>query len=105
MNLNEIFYFGESVLLPAYRGQKLYRHFFQEREAAALAQGFHTTVFCAIDRAPDDPRRPANYQPLDEVWKHFGYQKQADLVAYYEWAEIGEEHETAKPLTFWMKQI
>lgn len=39
MNLDEIFYFGESVLLPEYRGLGLGVEFFKAREAAARAHG------------------------------------------------------------------
>ena len=35
MDLTRIFYFGESVLLPDYRGQGIGVRFFEEREAAA----------------------------------------------------------------------
>lgn len=55
-----VFYFGESVLLPAFRGQGIGHAFFQAREAHARALGgFALTAFCAVDRAADDPRRPA----------------------------------------------
>lgn len=105
IDINGIFYFGESVLLPEYRGKKIYRHFFHEREAAALAQGFQTTAFCAVDRSTDDPRRPASYEPLDAVWKHFGYEKHPELCSYYDWTEIGNTDETTQTLTYWLKKI
>ena len=57
--LGQVFYFGESVLLPAYRGQGLGHRFFDEREDYARRLGrFNTTAFCAVERAEDDPRRP-----------------------------------------------
>ncbi len=65
--LNSIFYFDESVILPAYRHQGVYRQFFQLREQAAKDYGAEIATFCAIDRAPDDPRRPLDYKPLDDV--------------------------------------
>lgn len=101
----EIFYFGESVLLPAYRGQKIYRQFFQERETAARQYGSKIAAFCEIKRAADDSRRPKDYIPLDKVWRHFGYEKHPELCMYYEWKEIGEETMSAKPLIFWLKKL
>jgi GNAT superfamily N-acetyltransferase len=105
MQLNKIFYLGESVLLPAYRGRNVYRHFFKEREAAAKEYGSEITAFCAVERAPNDTRRPADYIPLDGTWKHFGYTRHPQLRAYYEWQEIGETGVSPKPLIFWIKHL
>ncbi len=105
LNLKDIFYFGESVLQPDYRGCGIYKHFFTEREAAAKEYGSKITAFAAIERADDDVRKPKNYVPLDQVWKRFGYQKHSELCAHIKWKEIGEQSETSKPLIFWLKQL
>lgn len=105
MNIKDIFYFGESVLLPAYRGQNIYRRFFQKREEAAREYGSRIAAFCAVERAEDDPRQPEGYVPLDQVWQYFGYQKHPELRAYYQWREIGEKEMSAKPLVFWLKKL
>ena len=61
-----VFYCGESVLLPAYRGQGLGHRFFDEREAHARALGgFAWTAFCSVDRDPADPRRPKSHRDND----------------------------------------
>lgn len=75
MNINEIFYLGESVLLQSHRGLGIYKTFFEARETAACEYGCKITTFCAVERPWDHPRRPKDYVPLDEVWQHFGYQK------------------------------
>jgi hypothetical protein len=103
--IKDVFYFGESVLKPEYRGQKIYRKFFKEREAAARMYHSRIAAFAAVERAIDDPRKPQNYTPLDEVWSHFGYLKHPELCAYFEWKEIGENEQTAKPLIFWLKNL
>lgn len=105
INIQNIFYLGESVLRPNYRGQNIYRHFFQEREAAATEYGCHITAFCAVERNPNDPRRPKDYRPLDKIWQHFGYQKHPELCAYYEWKELGESVASKKPLIFFLKNL
>lgn len=103
--IQDIFYFGESVLLPEYRGQGVYRHFFTQREAAAKEYGCNIVAFAAVERDPADPRKPKEYVPLDHVWKHFGYEKHPELCAYFTWKEIDEKIETPKPLIFWLKKL
>lgn len=66
-NFEDIFYFGESVLLPAYRGQGVGHRFFDLRETATRAYGSKMTAFCAIQREPHHPRKPQNYRPLDDI--------------------------------------
>ena len=96
-----VFYCGESVLLPAYRGRGLYRHFLAERERHARALGrFDRMTMCSVVRPPDHPLRPADYVPLDDVWAHFGYQPRPDLVASFEWKDLDEPGPTAKPMVF-----
>lgn len=47
---DRIFYFGESVLLPEYRGHGVGVRFFEEREAHARKLGFDCCTFCAVER-------------------------------------------------------
>ncbi|MCX8998091.1 GNAT family N-acetyltransferase [Rhizobiaceae bacterium BDR2-2] len=105
-NPERIFYFGESVLMPDYRGQGLGVRFFEEREAhARRLGGFDICCFCAVERPADHPLRPADHQPLDTFWTRRGYTHHPDLRTEYVWRDVGETHETAKPMSFWMKEI
>ena len=105
-DLNTIFYFGESLLLPAYRGQKLGHRFFDERESYVRWQGSYTmTAFCAVQRPADDPRRPADYRPLDAFWLQRGYQPNSSLQTTFSWPDIGETESTPKLMQFWTKPI
>ena len=99
------YYLAESVLLPDYRGQGAGRRFFEEREAHARELGFAHTCFAAVQRDPDDPRRPEDYLELDPFWRRLGYTPHDDLVAHLAWQEVGEEEETPKPLKFWLKNL
>lgn len=105
-NPDEIFYCGESVLLPQYRGQGVGVTFFEQREAhAAKLGGFRYSCFCAVDRPEDHPRRPADYEPLDRFWQKRGYQKTPELATTYSWKDLDEAEQSAKPMTFWMKLL
>lgn len=100
-----VFYFGESVLLPQYRGRGIGVKFFEHREAAARRHGRSICVFCAVERPADHPLKPADYLPLDEFWQHRGYVKRRDLVSSFSWQDIGDSAETAKPMVYWMKAL
>lgn len=103
-DLNEIFYFGESLLKKDYRGKGLGHRFFDGREQAALAHPhIKKTVFCAVQRPYSHKRRPEHYRPLDEFWSRRGYQKRPELVAQLMWKDLDEHAESLKPLVFWMR--
>lgn len=101
IDIDRVFYFGESILLPEWRGRGIGKTFFDLREAHARKLGYTITAFCAVDRAADHPLRPAGYRPLDTFWESRGYRKQPGLQATFVWKEIGEEIESPKTLTFW----
>lgn len=100
----KVFYFGESVLLPTYRGRGLGVRFFEEREAYARRLGrFDWCTFCAVERPGDHPLRPAGYVPLDAFWGRRGYERRTDLTTMLAWQDIGDVEETEKLMTFWLK--
>lgn len=101
----EVYYFGESVLLPDYRGQGAGRRFFEERQAQARACGAAWAAFCAVERGADDARRPPAYRPLDAFWKRLGYVKQPGMQAHFDWKEVGQAEESRHALTFWLKPL
>jgi GNAT superfamily N-acetyltransferase len=103
MDVNRIYYFGESVLLKEYRGHGLGHKFFDGREFAAKKFGYEATCFCAVERPINHPARPVDYSPLDEFWKKRGYEKKPVLQSEFSWPDIGESVETKKPMIYWMK--
>jgi GNAT superfamily N-acetyltransferase len=105
MDLTKIFYFGESVVLPDYRGRGIGIRFFQEREAAAKAHGYSQASFCSVVRPDNHPARPKDYLPLNNFWKRRGYSQRPDLVAKFSWRDIGERGESEKPMIYWMKTL
>ncbi|MGE5512768.1 MAG: GNAT family N-acetyltransferase [Bacteroidota bacterium] len=105
-DVDRIFYFGESVLLPAYRGRGLGHAFFDKREAHARVCGPYThTTFCAVVRPDDHPLRPEGYSPLDAFWSKRGYTRIEGLVGSFVWKDIDQAEETAKPMQYWMKAL
>lgn len=102
---DQVFYCGESVLLPAYRGRGLGHKFFDLREAHAKASGYKFSAFCAVIRPEDHPLRPANYSPLDAFWQKRGYRKAPGMVTTFRWKDIGHPEESDHPMQFWMRKL
>jgi GNAT superfamily N-acetyltransferase len=104
--LADVFYFGESVLLDAYRGRGLGHRFFDEREAHARRLGrFGMTAFCAVERALDDPRRPMNARSNDLFWTKRGYRRQHDMMCELQWREVGAQAPTTQQLGCWLRAL
>ena len=105
IDLSGVFYFGESVLLPEYRGQGIGHAFFDHREAAARAWGASHASFCAVVRPADHPARPASYVPLDAFWTRRGYAPVPGMIGTFHWQDHGEAEESGKPMQYWMRAL
>lgn len=99
-----LFYFGESVLLPEWRGQGIGHAFFDHREAQAARCGASATTFAAVIRPEDHPARPSGYAPLDPFWRKRGYAPVPGFVTELPWKEHGEAAESPKPMQYWMRR-
>lgn len=105
LNIASIFYCAESVLLPDYRGQGAGHRFFDLREAQGLRLGARQSAFCAVMRPTDHPARPNGYVPLDAFWHKRGYTPVEGLTTTFSWRDLGESHDTLKPMQFWMRDL
>lgn len=104
LDVARLFYFGESVLLPQYRGHGVGHAFFDHRETRAREFGANAACFAAVIRPDDHPARPAGYQPLDAFWRKRGYAPMPGFVTELAWKEHGEAEESPKPMQYWLRR-
>jgi GNAT superfamily N-acetyltransferase len=103
--IREWFYFGESVLDPAYRGRRIGHRFFDEREGHAADLGFAKTCFCSVIRPDDHPLKPDGYRPHDVFWTKRGYVKCPALSAEFAWKQVDSAgEEVPNRLVFWARE-
>lgn len=105
IDLAQVFYCAESVLLPQYRGRGIGHRFFDLREEHARSLGFRKSCFCAVQRLLNHPARPADYTPLDDFWRARGYAPLAGVIADFDWKDLGCEQSTTKKMQFWMRDL
>jgi GNAT superfamily N-acetyltransferase len=105
LDVAQIFYFGESVLLPHYQGQGIGHQFFDAREDAARCAGARQTAFCAVIRPEDHPMRPEAPRDLHPFWRARGYAPVEGLTGTLEWQDLGDEAESAHRMQFWMRDL
>lgn len=97
-------YFGESLILSEFRGQKLGHKFFALREehAQSVIDPLEFTCFCAVDRKGHS-LTPKDYRPLDDFWMRMGYSRHENLNVYYAWKDIDQAEENLKKMDYWIK--
>lgn len=92
IRLEDVFYFGESILLKSYRGLGIGHRFFDTREAHAASYGsYRITSFCSVERPTNHPLKPADYRTNDVFWLKRGYVPHPELVSNFEWTDLGEK--------------
>ncbi|OYY69584.1 MAG: GNAT family N-acetyltransferase [Sphingomonadales bacterium 28-55-16] len=101
----QIFYFGESVLLPHYQGQGIGHRFFDAREDAARAAGASKVAFCAVVRPDDHPMRPDAPRNLHPFWRARGYIPVEGLTGTLAWQDLGDDFESPHLMQFWMRDL
>jgi GNAT superfamily N-acetyltransferase len=105
MPLERYAYFGESMLLAAYRGRGVGVRFFDLREAHARRLGLSHCVFCAVDRPASHPLKPADHVANDAFWSRRGYTRMESVTSEFRWPDVGEPEDSVKQLTFWQRVL
>ena len=101
--LHDYLYFGESVVLPEYRGRGVGMRFFELREAHARALGLRHCCFCAVERPEGHPLKPDGHVGNEAFWNRRGYSRQPELACSFEWRDYDQPAPTAHRLVYWTR--
>lgn len=104
--IEQVMYFGESVLLKEYRGRGIGKIFMDERlKFAKSTPGIKMASFCSVIRDPKHPMRPSDTRDLDTFWESYGFKLMPDMKADYPWKDHGEDKPSLKQMQFWIKTL
>ena len=109
-NPHDFYYYSETLVDPAWRGQGIGRRIYALREAEARRLGFTRVCFASVVRDADDPRLPrppADYRSNDRFWNRQGFHR-TPLTIRFSWPTIqadGSTLEQSNPLEFWIRDL
>lgn len=103
--IDNLFFWGELILEPVYRGKKLGKKLYQKMGEAIKQSGYSSVCFCTVERSDDHPSKPDTYKSLEPLWEKLGFKKDEKLTFTGRWQEIGKEEATDQPMVFWVGKI
>jgi GNAT superfamily N-acetyltransferase len=100
------FYFGEGIILEAWRGKGLGVRFFELRESHARSVSIADyAVFCSVRRPAEHPLRPAQPHTNDAFWRRRGYVPLEGVACTMHWRDRNDAEASAHTLDFWIKSL
>lgn len=107
---DKIFFYGESMILPAYRSLGYGQLFYEERESYALRlSGIDTLAACILRRSDDHPLAPTDFakrrQSYEGIWSSRGFNPVPGLTAAASWCDQGSDVTTTKTYQIWLKSL
>jgi hypothetical protein len=94
IDMKDVFYCAESVLLSEYRGQGAGTCVLRPEGGARARLGFSARSPSAAWCARRSSRAARGYRPLDGFWRARGYAPLDGVVAHFGWRDIGAAEET-----------
>lgn len=110
VNLDDYYYLGEVIILPAYQGQKLTSSMYEATIKIISGLGFKKISILTVYREANDPRMPKNYVSLDGLLSHIGFKRNPLLDTTLSWETrlslTSNEHSKLNNyMQFWEKEI
>jgi GNAT superfamily N-acetyltransferase len=105
VDIEEIFYVGEVMVRADSRGKGIGTKLLAKMLDLITRSRFKTACLCTVDRGPNHPLRPHNYESSERLWKRFGFVKDPEKLVHFRWKDLGNSTETDKPMNVWIKKL
>ncbi len=103
--LDSVYYLGELLFLPAYRGQGLGSRLMNEFGEHVRALGrYRYLAGATIERPENHPLRPDGYHPIDGLMINAGFTKHPELKVTLPWPDL-DGNITENTMVFWVKEL
>ena len=103
--LDTVYYVGEVLFLPGYRGQGLGSRLLETLENHVSTLGRYNHLACAtIERPEGHPLRPGDYHPIDGLLIRAGLIRHPELHVTLPWPDL-DGNVSENTMVFWMKEI
>ncbi len=102
---SDYLYMSDFILKAPYRGKGLLRRFFEAHEKNAHINGCSKLAMMTVKREPSHPQRPEGYQPLDDMWRHFGMDVVPECEIVFLWNQVDTKKEEHNRLQVWSKTL
>ena len=100
------FYLGEIMIRKDVRSQGLGTRLMKlALNTIARTGKYQHVVLCTVIRPPHHPLKPAGYQFNDNLWRKVGFSKLTNHQVFFSWKDLGDAHETMKPMNYWIKPV
>ena len=104
-DLDKVFYVGELLFLPPYRGIGLGSDLIARVEELVRATGRFTSLTCAtIVRPADHPQRPNGFIPIDRFLARTGFTRMDGVIATFDWPEL-DGVSIPHTMEYWIKPL
>ena len=107
INPENYYYYGETIILPKYRGLGLSKKIFSAQDKKAKDLGFHYACMMTVIREMNHPLIPSDYKSPEPLWRKLGFAKNG-LKATFNWPTICSDssiNDMPNDLEFWVKDI
>jgi len=105
--IDNIYYFGEVLVLPKYRGKGLVSKMYKLQENFVKQWGYDFVSILTVVRDNKHPLQPEKYQSHDELWKHLNFYREG-ITTNFCWPTIqgdGSVKNMRNLMEFWIKRL
>jgi len=105
IDLSKCLYIGETLIKEKYQGMQILDQMVKYYKEMVPKQAYECVLFMTVLREDNHPAKPDNYQPLDEIWKHYGFEVMKGKKIFLNWKRIDTQNEEENTLIVWGQSV